>query len=97
MSKITETDLTELEGEPTARARVEIAAESLLGKITVKLDAQAGAGSPLHLAITVVLLAGCGCLMAVAVAHEVSTGLAIACLPLPTAVFALVRLLYPTR
>jgi hypothetical protein len=97
MSKIIRTDLTELEGEPTTRALVEIEAQSLLGKIAVKLDATAGASSPLHAAITVVLLAGCGCLMAVVLAGRVPDWLAAGCLLLPTAVFALVRLLYQSR
>ena len=71
MSRILETDLTEIEGDPTVRAVPHLLHESCKLKVTmptprgnasVQLDTRTLAGSPLATAITTVLLVAAGCL-----------------------------------
>lgn len=74
MGRTLETDLTEIEGNPTVGAVVPVALPHELcmlkvavptsrGRATVQLDTQTLAGSPLDAAITTVLLISAGCLL----------------------------------
>ena len=103
MSKIArETDLTKLEGDPTARAtlrlqrercRLEFTMPAWLGGATVKMDTQTLAGSPLAAAVTTMLLIAAGCLaMGIAAAVSAPVWATITALFLPAAIFTVIRI-----
>lgn len=102
MSKIAkETDLTKLEGDPTARANPSLRRErcrftltmpSWLGGSTLQLDTRTFAGSPLTAAITTALLIATGCLvMGVAAAIGAPAWLVVGALFVPAALYVVIR------
>jgi hypothetical protein len=104
MGRTLETDLTEIEGNPTPGAVVPVALPHELctlkvtvptrrGRATVQLDTQTLAGSPLGAAITTVLLIAAGCLL-MGVATLVSAPVwaaAIGGALLPAGIFVIIR------
>jgi hypothetical protein len=106
MSRILETDLTKVEGDPTARAVPHLLHERFKlnatvpmprGEASIELDTRTFAGSTLATAITTVLLVAAGCL-AMGVADLISAPMWIAAVGLlfPSGVFVLLRLI-PSR
>ena len=103
MGRTLQTDLTKIEGDPTARAvphllhewcKLKVTMPTRLGNATVQVDTRTFAGSPLATAITTVLLITAGCL-AMGVAHLISAPIwaAVVGLLLPSGIFIILRLI----
>jgi hypothetical protein len=103
MGRTLETDLTEIEGNPTAGAVVPVALPHELctlkvtvpmrrGRATIQLDTQTLAGSPLGAAITTVLLIAAGCLlMGVATLVSAPVWAVIGSPLMPASIFMIIR------